>query len=95
MELDGQERRERRMDRERLPGWQILAVAAALLITMAGAIFKAPNIDNALAWILVGASLILVGVWLCLAVQTATRINKARRVVTTTHLVPEEDPGDG
>lgn len=58
--------------RDKLPGWPILAVAAALIATMAAAVFKAPDIDNALAWMMVGASLLLLGVWVTIVVQTLT-----------------------
>jgi len=55
--------------RPQLPTWTLLAVAAAMIAVVAGTVFKTVEVDNTIAWLFVGAALVLIGAWLALEVM--------------------------
>lgn len=54
---------------KKVPGWPLLVAAGTLIAVVAATVFKTPEIDNVIAWLFVGASLILVGAWTALVIH--------------------------
>jgi hypothetical protein len=61
-----------------LPGWPILAVIAVLIAVIAVTVFKTPEIDNVIAWLFIGAALMLLGAWTTLVIQAHSNPNESR-----------------
>ncbi len=53
----------------KVPGWPLLITAGVLIAVVAATVFKTPEIDNVIAWLFVGASLLLVGAWMALVIH--------------------------
>lgn len=68
------------------PGWPILAVIAVLISVVALTVFKTPEIDNVVAWLFIGATLLLLGAWSAIAIDHSMRSLRAQPV--------EEDPDE-
>jgi uncharacterized membrane protein HdeD (DUF308 family) len=51
------------------PGWPLLAVIAVLISVVALTVFKTPEIDNVVAWLFIGATLLLLGAWSAIAID--------------------------
>lgn len=56
-----------------VPGWPILAVVIFMLAAVTVTVFKTPEIDNVIAWLFIGASLMLLGAWTTLTIQEHSR----------------------
>lgn len=52
----------------KLPGWPLVAVAVAMIAIVAATVFRTVEIDNAVAYLFIGAALIMVGAWLTLVI---------------------------
>jgi len=61
-----------------VPGWPILAVVVALVAVVAVTVFKTPEIDNVIAWLFIGAALMLLGAWLTLVIQEHSNPKESR-----------------
>jgi uncharacterized membrane protein HdeD (DUF308 family) len=61
-----------------VPGWPILAVVAVLIAVIAVTVFKTPEIDNVIAWLFIGAALMLLGAWVTLMIQEHSRPGDSR-----------------
>jgi len=72
------------------PGWPLLAVAGIMIATIALTVFKTPEIDNVLAWVFVGSSLILVGCWAAVEVHRA--MLKVEKLIEDDEVEPSEEP---
>ena len=59
-----------------VPGWPILAVVTVMITVIAVTVFKTPEFDNVIAWMFLGAALLLVGEWTTLIIQTHTSSGK-------------------
>lgn len=70
--------------RKNTPGWPLLAVIAVLISVVALTVFKTPEIDNVVAWLFLGATLLLLGAWSAIAIDHSMRSLRAQR--------GEEDP---
>lgn len=54
-------------------GRALVLVAAALVTVVAATVFKTVEVDNAVAWMFLGASLVLVGAWSAVEVHASMR----------------------
>lgn len=54
---------------KKTPGWPLLAAAGVLLAVVSVTVFKTPEIDNVIAWLFIGAALILVGAWMSMVIH--------------------------
>jgi uncharacterized membrane protein HdeD (DUF308 family) len=61
------------------PGWPLLAVIAALISVVALTVFKTPEIDNVVAWLFIGATLLLLGAWSAIAIDHSMRSLRAQQ----------------
>ena len=55
----------------RYAGRALVIVAAALVTVVAATVFKTVEVDNAVAWMFLGASLMLLGAWSAVEVYAA------------------------
>ena len=53
----------------KIPSWPLLVTAGVLIAVVAATVFKTPEIDNVIAWLFVGASLVLVGAWSAMVIH--------------------------
>lgn len=56
-----------------VPGWPILAVVTVMITVIAVTVFKTPEFDNVIAWMFLGAGLIMIGEWVTLIIQSHSR----------------------
>lgn len=54
-------------------GRALILVAAALITVVAATVFKTVEVDNAVAWMFMGASLVLVGAWSAIEIHGAMK----------------------
>jgi hypothetical protein len=54
-------------------GRALALMAAALVTVVAATVFKTVEVDNAVAWMFLGAALILVGAWASIEIYGAMR----------------------
>lgn len=61
-----------------VPGWPLLAVVTVMITVVAVTVFKTPEVDNVIAWLFIGASLMLLGSWATLIIQAHTEHPRPR-----------------
>jgi uncharacterized membrane protein HdeD (DUF308 family) len=54
---------------KKVPGWPLLVAAGVLIAVVAATVFKTPEIDNVIAWLFIGASLIFMGAWMAIVIH--------------------------
>ena len=54
---------------KRIPGWPLLMIVGVLIAVVAATVFKTPEIDNVIAWLFIGASLLMLGAWSALVIH--------------------------
>lgn len=54
-------------------GRALVIVAAALITVVAATVFKTVEVDNAVAWMFLGAALVLVGAWAAIEIYGSMR----------------------
>jgi hypothetical protein len=60
------------------PGRHLLSVIAVLISVVVLTIFKTPEIDNVVAWLFIGATILLLGAWAAIAIHHEMLVVRAR-----------------